>query len=333
MIRKRKNFLVYKTKRYLIFLFCSKLIFSQSVSYYSKSVNPGKSDEFTQDFTIYRIGKEIRASYRTISGRYDSPNCYYFGEADTVNQNIIYLNSICSSEGESYDGGKIKVEFKLNNSQLNVNGEILKKAEQYKSFEDKFNLMFAYNNSNTRDDFLYEFGNIEVIEKMKKRELKEQERIMKLVKKSNEEANLKREQFKKKEKEEKKEKPKNLKLIALCLVYEVANADNDIDIREKDLILEKIKESVDVSVLTEKEIFDVIQEESQKRVSFYDIIHDINKNLDKKEKVDVLKMLWEIAYADKVLDVDEERIIRRSAEMLGIKPSIVLKTKEEFKNQ
>jgi len=136
-----------------------------------------------------------------------------------------------------------------------------------------------------------------------------------------------------KKKEEKKEKPKNLKLIALCLAFEVANADNDIDIREKDLILEKIKESIDVTVLTEKEIFDVIKEESQKRVSFYDIIHDINKNLDKKEKVDVLKMLWEIAYADKVLDVDEERIIRRSAEMLGIKPSIVLQTKEEFKNQ
>ena len=137
--------------------------------------------------------------------------------------------------------------------------------------------------------------------------------------------------FKKEEKEE--EKPKNLKLIALCLAFEVANADNDVDFRERDLILKKIKESVDVNVLTEKEIFDVIQEESQKRVSFYDIINDINKNLDKKEKVDVLKMLWEIAYADKVLDVDEEKIIRRSAEMLGIKPSIVLQTKEEFKNQ
>ena len=137
--------------------------------------------------------------------------------------------------------------------------------------------------------------------------------------------------FKKKGK--KKEKPKNLKLIALCLAFEVANADNDIDVRERDLILEKIEKSIDMSVLTEKEIFDVIQEESQKRVSFYDIINDINKNLDKKEKVDVLKMLWEIAYADKVLDVDEVRIIRRSAEMLGIKPSIVLQTKEEFKNQ
>ena len=136
-----------------------------------------------------------------------------------------------------------------------------------------------------------------------------------------------------KKKEEKKEKPKNLELIALCLAYEVANADNDIDVQERNLILKKIKESIDVSVLTEKEIFDVIQEQSEKRVSFYDIIHDINKNLDKKEKIDILRMLWEIAYADKVLDVDEERIIRRSAEMLGIKPSIVLRIKEEFKNQ
>ena len=137
--------------------------------------------------------------------------------------------------------------------------------------------------------------------------------------------------LKKKRKEE--EKPKNLKLIALCLAYEVANADNDIDSREEDLILSKIKESIDTNVLTEKEIFNVIQEESEKRVSFYEIIKDINENLGKEQKIDVLKMLWQIAYADKVLDVDEEKIIRRSAEMLGIKPSIVLQTKEEFKNQ
>ena len=136
-----------------------------------------------------------------------------------------------------------------------------------------------------------------------------------------------------KKKEVKEEKPKNLRLIALCLAFEVANADNDIDDREKDLILEKIKSTIDVSVLNEKEIYNVIKEESDKRVSFYDIIHDINTNLDKEEKIKILKLLWEIAYADEVLDVDEEKIIRRSAEMLGIKPSIVLKTKEELKNQ
>ena len=133
-----------------------------------------------------------------------------------------------------------------------------------------------------------------------------------------------------KKKEEKEEKPKNLKLIALCLAFEVANADNDIDVREMDLILQKIKESIDLSVLTEKEIFDVIQEESQKRVSFYDIINDINKSLDKKEKIDVLKMLWEIAYADKVLDVDEEKAFRWKKELVH-KEALKYKTRYEFR--
>ena len=63
------------------------------------------------------------------------------------------------------------------------------------------------------------------------------------------------------------------------------------------------------------------------------MIKDINNSLNKDEKIDVLKLLWEIAYADEILDVEEEKIIRRSAEMLGIKPSIVLQTKQEFKKQ
>ena len=137
--------------------------------------------------------------------------------------------------------------------------------------------------------------------------------------------------FKKKKKVE--EKPKNLKLISLCLAFEVANADNEIDDAERELILKKIRGSINLDVLSEKEIFSIIEAESEKKVSFYDLIYDINKNFSKDEKVDVLKMLWEVAYADEVLEVDEEKIIRRSAEMLGIKPSIVLKTKDQIKTE
>ena len=54
-------------------------------------------------------------------------------------------------------------------------------------------------------------------------------------------------------------------------------------------------------------------------------------NLSKPQKKSCLNVVWEVAYADQILDVGEEKIIRRSAEMLGIKPSIVLKTKDQFK--
>jgi len=128
------------------------------------------------------------------------------------------------------------------------------------------------------------------------------------------------------------EKPKNLQLISLCLAYEVANADNEIDDSEKEILLRKIREAVDVSVVSENEILAIIENESKKKVSFYDLIHDINKNFVKEEKINILNLLWEIAYADNVLTVDEERLIRRSAEMLGIRPSIVLKAKDNFKD-
>ena len=128
------------------------------------------------------------------------------------------------------------------------------------------------------------------------------------------------------------EKPKNLQLISLCLAYEVANADNEIDVSEKEILLRKIREAVDVSVVSENEILAIIENESKKKVSFYDLIHDINKNFVKEEKINILNLLWEIAYADNVLTVDEERLIRRSAEMLGIRPSIVLKAKDNFKD-
>ncbi len=135
----------------------------------------------------------------------------------------------------------------------------------------------------------------------------------------------------KKKREEEKEEPKNLQLISLCLAFEVAASDNDIDKKEKELILSKIKDNVDTGILSSNEIFEIIKNENEVKVSFYDLIHEINKNLSKYEKEEVVRLLWETAYADNILEVDEERIIRRSAEMLGIKSSIVLKIKDEVK--
>ena len=81
--------------------------------------------------------------------------------------------------------------------------------------------------------------------------------------------------FKKKRSEE-KEEPKNLQLISLCLAFEVAASDNDIDKREKELILNKIKDNVDTSILSSNEVFEIIKNENEVKVSFYDLIHAVS---------------------------------------------------------
>ena len=64
---------------------------------------------------------------------------------------------------------------------------------------------------------------------------------------------------------------------------------------------------------------------------FYEFVEDINKNYSKDEKLSLLSFMWRIAYADGKLEVDEEKIIRRLADMIRIKDLDVLKLKDFFK--
>ena len=56
-------------------------------------------------------------------------------------------------------------------------------------------------------------------------------------------------------------------------------------------------------------------------------MEDINENYSKQEKLDLLYFMWKMAYADNKLDVDEEKLIRRMADLIKIKDIEVLKLK------
>ena len=71
---------------------------------------------------------------------------------------------------------------------------------------------------------------------------------------------------------------------------------------------------------------------SNDSVSFYEFIEDINKHFTKEDKILLISFLWDVAYADSNLDVDEERLIRRIADLIRIKDMDVLKLKDRAKN-
>ena len=81
-----------------------------------------------------------------------------------------------------------------------------------------------------------------------------------------------------------------------------------------------------------KEILKLIETYSSDSVSFYEFIEDINKHFTKEDKILLISFLWDVAYADSNLDVDEERLIRRIADLIRIKDMDVLKLKDRAKN-
>ena len=140
--------------------------------------------------------------------------------------------------------------------------------------------------------------------------------------------------FKKKKPELKKNKNDfGIELTAAILAYEIARSDGDISEPELAILLDEIKK-ISIKVGKEaKKIFEIIEEYSRNSVSFYEFIDEINKDYSKDNKLSLIRFLYDVAYADKILEANEERLIRRIADMIKIKDIEVLKIKDASKNE
>lgn len=120
-------------------------------------------------------------------------------------------------------------------------------------------------------------------------------------------------------------------LIGCALAYEVAISDGELDQSElTNLKAEIIKKSEQLD-LNSDEVFKTIERHSSESVSFNDFINQINENFNRDQKLKMIEFLWQTAYADDILEVDEERLIRRIAEMIWVKDMEVLKLKDKVK--
>ena len=123
-----------------------------------------------------------------------------------------------------------------------------------------------------------------------------------------------------------------IELIGAVLAYEIARSDGDISDSELNLLIEETKKIAIEVNKTDEEILSIIETYSKNSISFHDFIADINNDFSKEEKLSLISFLWDVAYADSKLDVDEERLIRRIADLIRIKDIEVLKLKDKAKN-
>ena len=123
----------------------------------------------------------------------------------------------------------------------------------------------------------------------------------------------------------------NIELIGCALAYEIAVSDGKIDLSELDKIKNEITVKSKALNLVPEEVLATIKNHNEESVSFNDFIIQINENFSQEQKLELISFLWHTAYADNVLEVDEDRLIRRIADMIRIKDMQVLKLKDQAK--
>ena len=138
--------------------------------------------------------------------------------------------------------------------------------------------------------------------------------------------------FRKEKKEVSTKHPSfELEITAAVLAYEIARSDGEISDDELSILMqeiEKISQKVDRD---KEEILKIVEIYSKDSVSFHEFIEDINTEYTKDQKIDLLRFMWDVAYADTKLDIEEERLIRRVADLIKIKDIEVLKLKDNAK--
>jgi uncharacterized tellurite resistance protein B-like protein len=120
-------------------------------------------------------------------------------------------------------------------------------------------------------------------------------------------------------------------LVSCALAYEVAVSDGEIDDNELHKIKSEIFKKSQQLNLNPDDVLETIEHQNAESISFNDFVNQINDNFSQDQKIQMIEFLWQTAYADNVLDVNEERLIRRIADMIKIKDMKVLKLKGQAK--
>ena len=120
-------------------------------------------------------------------------------------------------------------------------------------------------------------------------------------------------------------------LAAAALMVEVMVIDRKISGKELSAIKKIFEHQFDLQENEIDQLLKLAKEEVDEATSLYQFTRLINDQFDAEKKKDLIENLWQIAFADEVLDKHEEAIIRRLAELIYVPHADFIKTKQKAK--
>ena len=124
-----------------------------------------------------------------------------------------------------------------------------------------------------------------------------------------------------------------LEIACAVLLCEVMRADGDFSHDENKKIAELLSKHFNLSNSEVDEIIDKATFLSEHATDFFQFTSKINQHYSIKERMKIVDLLWEMAYADGELACIEEHIIRKIADLLHLRHGEYIQTKTKAKFQ
>ena len=118
------------------------------------------------------------------------------------------------------------------------------------------------------------------------------------------------------------------KILSICIfLIEVSKSDYEYDDFEKSKIIDLLKKEFSLNYDQIKLVITLADQKNNEMISLHDFTEIVNNECSYSEKKDLIKMLWDVAYADGRIDKYEDYTIRKISDLLYIKHADFIKAK------
>jgi len=109
-----------------------------------------------------------------------------------------------------------------------------------------------------------------------------------------------------------------LKVATAALLLEMASADFDVHDSELAAVAKSIQQHFELTQNETDALIELAAEEAKQATCYYDFTKLINNGFSAEQKVMVIELMWEVAYADDKLQKYEEALVRKVADLIYV---------------
>ncbi len=123
----------------------------------------------------------------------------------------------------------------------------------------------------------------------------------------------------------------SLRLSSAALLIEAMRADDNVSDEELHAMRAGLGKKFGTNAEETEALIRLAEEAAASAVSLYGFTSLINKGFEYDEKKEIIELLWEVVYADNILEKHEEHLVRRIADLLHVSHKDFIETKLSVK--
>jgi uncharacterized tellurite resistance protein B-like protein len=108
-----------------------------------------------------------------------------------------------------------------------------------------------------------------------------------------------------------------LHVATAALLAEVMRLDGQAD-TERRVIFDAVRKHFSLSDEEATSLVDLAEAEARDAVDYYQFTSLINRTFSAEQKVHVVELMWQVAYADATLSAHEQHVMRKVADLLYV---------------